>query len=355
MKLTKITRLGTYKTGFKYYKNKIEITNEDDIEKIRLLKIPPAYENVSILNNKKIIAFGYDSKNRKQVLYQPDFIAKQTAKKYDKISTSIKFFSKLKKKIATDLGSNGDEKTLAIAVIITLILTCGFRIGNKKYEKDNNSVGLTTLKYKHLKFDNEKQGVLLIDFIGKKGVRNVAECDNKIIYEYMYNKYIKAATAPTVAGTATAKEDYVFCYDGTKVITSSDVNEYLRVISSQYSGKGAEPIIITTKDLRTWNANTLFLTYYNKLRKSRSRGSRKDAKDAKDTLVSAANAKDAAAKDAKDTLVSAADATKDLKTINKDIKTAIEMVSAKLHNSYSICKKSYIDPKIIDDLLRDAK
>lgn len=335
MKLTKITRFGTYKTGFKYYKNKIEITNEDDIEKIKLLKIPPAYENVSILNNKKIIAFGYDSKNRKQVLYQPDFITKQTAKKYDKISTSIKFFSKLKKKIATDLGSGsgGDEKTLAIAVIITLILTCGFRIGNKKYEKDNNSVGLTTLKYKHLKFDNEKQGVLLIDFIGKKGVRNVAECDNKIIYEYMYNKYIKA-TAASGAGVA-GKEDYVFCYDGAKVITSSDVNEYLRVISSQYSGKGAEPIIITTKDLRTWNANTLFLTYYNKLRKSRSRGSRKDAKveDAKDTLVSSAT----------------------LKTINKDIKTAIEMVSAKLHNSYSICKKSYIDPKIIDDLLRDAK
>lgn len=329
MKLTKITRIGTYKTGFKYYKNKVEITNEDDIEKIKLLKIPPAYENVSILNNKKIIAFGYDSKNRKQVLYQPDFIAKQTAKKYDKISTSIKFFSKLKKKIAADLGSGsgGDEKTLAIAVIITLILTCGFRIGNKKYEKDNNSVGLTTLKYRHLKFDNEKQGVLLIDFIGKKGVRNVAECDNKIIYEYLYNKYMKAATA------AAGKEDYVFCYDGAKVITSSDVNEYLRVISSQYSGKGVEPIIITTKDLRTWNANTLFLTYYNKLRKSRSRGRRKDAK-----------VEDAAA-----------DAAKDLKTINKDIKTAIEMVSSKLHNSYSICKKSYIDPKIIEDLLRDAE
>lgn len=332
-KITKITRLGTYKTGFKYYKNKVEITNEDDIEKIKLLKIPPAYENVSILNNKKIIAFGYDSKNRKQVLYQPDFIAKQTAKKYDKISTSIKFFSKLKKKIATDLGSGSgsgeDEKTLAIAVIITLILTCGFRIGNKKYEKDNNSVGLTTLKYKHLKFDNEKQGVLLIDFIGKKGVRNVAECDNKIIYEYLYNKYMKAvATTGSVAGDA-SKEDYVFCYDGTKVITSNDVNEYLRVISSQYSGKGAEPIIITTKDLRTWNANTLFLTYYKKLRKSRGRRKAADAAEAA--------------------------YAKDLKTINKDIKTAIEMVSAKLHNSYSICKKSYIDPKIIEDLLRDAK
>ena len=165
----KIHRLGTYATGFKYYKNKIEITNNDEIEKIKLLKIPPAYDNVTILNNAKIIAFGYDSKNRKQVLYNPKFIAKQNAKKYNKISASIKFFSKLKKKIAADLGgSNGscDEKTLAIAVILTLIFTCGFRIGNKKYEKENNSVGLTTLKYKHLKFENNNK--ILIDFIGRK-------------------------------------------------------------------------------------------------------------------------------------------------------------------------------------------
>jgi DNA topoisomerase-1 len=335
MKITKITRIGTYKTGFKYYKNKVEITNADDIEKIKLLKIPPAYENVSILNDKKIIAFGYDSKNRKQVLYQSAFIAKQTAKKYNKISASIKFFSKLKKKIAADLGSgsgSNDEKTLVIAIIITLILTCGFRIGNKKYEKDNNSVGLTTLKYSHLKFENNgtlgAANTLLIDFLGKKGVRNVAECDNKIIYEYLYNKYASGAS----------KEDYVFTFDGGKVITSADVNEYLKVISNKYSGKGAEPIIITTKDLRTWNANMLFLTYYKKLRKSRDRGSRKEAGDARNAVA------------AKDALASA-DAAVDEKSINKDIKAAIEMVAQKLHNSYSICRKSYIDPKIIDDLL----
>jgi DNA topoisomerase-1 len=157
--------------------------------------------------------------------------------------------------------------------------------------------------------------LLSIDFIGKKGVRNVAECDNKIIYEYLYNKYTKSAS----------KEDYVFTYDGAKVITSADVNEYLKVICNKYSKKGEEPIIITTKDLRTWNANTLFLTYYKKLRKSRDRCRGKDAK--------------------------AAVAADTEKTINKDIKTAIEMVAQKLHNSYSICRKSYIDPKIIEDLL----
>jgi DNA topoisomerase-1 len=200
----KIIRQGNYTTGFKYYKNKLEITNNDEIERIKLLKIPPAYNNVTIINNKKIIAYGYDSKNRKQVLYNPDFIAKQNIKKYNKISTSIKFFSKLKKKIAIDLNSS-DEKTKAIAIIITLIFTCGFRIGNKKYEKENNSVGLTTLKYKHLKFEDNK---VLIDFIGKKGVRNIANCDNRKIFEYLHNKY-----------KISAMDDYIFSYGTDKIIT----------------------------------------------------------------------------------------------------------------------------------------
>ena len=284
----KINRVGNYKTGFKYYKNKVEITNNDEIEKIKLLKIPPAYDNVTIINSKKVIAYGYDSKNRKQVLYNPNFIAKQNIIKYKKISNSIKFFSKLKKKIANDL-SNTDEKIKAIAVIITLIFTCGFRIGNKKYEKENNSVGLTTLKYKHLKFENNK---ILIDFIGKKGVRNLAYCDNKKINEYLNNKH----------KIASSNDDYIFSYGANKIITSNDVNEYLKMICNN--------TIITTKDLRTWNANMLFISYFKKLRIS------------------------------------------DNTNIEKDIKKAIEMVAKKLHNSYSICKKSYIDPDIIANIAK---
>lgn len=336
----KIIRLGTYKTGFTYYKvsgsngssgssgSKVEITDSKEIDKIRALKIPPAYENVTILNNKKIIAFGYDSKNRKQVLYHPSFIANQNIKKYNKISmASIKFFSKLKRKISEDLGSSGsdgNEKTLATAVIITLILTCGFRIGNKKYEKVNNSVGLTTLKYKHIEFQETNQK-LIIDFIGKKGVRNVAECDNKIIYDYLYQKN-KNNMNHSDGERSDRNDAYVFTYDGNKVISSSDVNEYLRRISEPYS------IVITTKDLRTWNANMLFLNYYKKLRKQKQKQKRKRHSSGTDAMVAA-----------------------DTKDIERDIKKAIEMVAEKLHNSYSICKKSYIDPKIIEELLEKDK
>ena len=330
----KIIRLGTYKTGFTYYKvsgssgSKVEITDSKEIDKIRALKIPPAYENVTILNNKKIIAFGYDSKNRKQVLYHPSFIAKQNIKKYNKISmASIKFFSKLKRKISEDLGSSGsgNEKTLATAVIITLILSCGFRIGNKKYEKVNNSVGLTTLKYKHIEFQETNQK-LIIDFIGKKGVRNIAECDNKIIYDYLYQKN-KNNMNHSDGDRSDRSDAYVFTYDGNKVISSSDVNEYLRRISEPYS------IVITTKDLRTWNANMLFLMYYKKLRKQKQKLQRQKRHSSETAAAAAADTKD----------------------IEKDIKKAIEMVAEKLHNSYSICKKSYIDPKIIEELLEKDK
>jgi hypothetical protein len=41
--------------------------------------------NVTIVNNKKILAYGYDSKNRKQVIYNSEYIKKQNSQKYDKI------------------------------------------------------------------------------------------------------------------------------------------------------------------------------------------------------------------------------------------------------------------------------
>ena len=64
----KVQRIGTYKTGFKYFNRNNEITDEKQLDFFKSLKIPPAYDNVTIINGKKIIAYGYDSKNRKQVI-----------------------------------------------------------------------------------------------------------------------------------------------------------------------------------------------------------------------------------------------------------------------------------------------
>ena len=273
----KVQRIGTYKTGFKYFNRNNEITDEKQLDFFKSLKIPPAYDNVTIINGKKIIAYGYDSKNRKQVIYHPKFILSQNNIKFQKIKNSIKYFSRLKRKIKKDI--NRDDIDKICAIIITLIIDCGFRIGNKKYEIDNNSYGLTTLKKKHIFIENK---FIKIDFIGKKNVRNVAICKNKEIYNFFFNR-IKDI----------GDDEYIFKHND-KTITSYDVNKYLYNFYKKFNLK------ITTKDLRTLNANTLFMKFF-KLN------------------IGAKN----------------------------PIKKSIEETALKLHNTYAVCKKNYIDPEII--------
>nr|QPI16731.1 MAG: DNA topoisomerase I, catalytic core [Virus NIOZ-UU159] len=273
----KVQRIGTYKKEFKYFNKNNEIKNEKQLDFFKSLKIPPAYNNVTITNGKKIIAYGYDSKNRKQVIYNPNFISKQNSAKFKKIKDSIKYFSRLKREIKKDISSNSINKICAI--IITLILDCGFRIGNKKYEINNNSYGLTTLKKEHIFIENN---FIKIDFIGKKKVRNTAICKSKDIYNFFFDRLDNIRD-----------EEYIFKYND-KCITSNDVNKYLYNFYKKFNLK------ITTKDLRTLNANTLFMKFF-KL------------------------------------------------NINSEnpIKKSIEDTAIKLHNTYAVCKKNYIDPEII--------
>lgn len=241
-------------------------------------KIPPAYNNVFIYpenKNKKILAYGYDSKNRKQIIYNPEYTKRQDEKKYKK----IKKFNNVISNIVDDINiiinnNNFDHEFYEIAVIIYLIVYCGFRIGNEKYKNDNEHYGITTLLYKHLIFTKNK---LTIDFIGKKGIRNISDCLNDNIIKYFKKK----------KSLSNNLNDKVF------TLSSKDVNLFLKKYNNN----------ITSKDLRTWNANKLFLEYIK---------------------------------------------LPEIKNSKNPTKKAIENVALKLHNSYHICLKSYINPIIVN-------
>jgi DNA topoisomerase-1 len=284
-------RIGDLEKGFKYYNGNKEIINKKYIEHFKKLRIPPAYNDVKINKNfkSKILAYGYDNKNRKQVIYNQEYIKEQSDKKYKKILKLNNVFKKIKKSIYNDIKNDENIKKKEIAIIIYLIINCGFRIGNTKYAKENNSYGLTTLEFRHIKIKNNN---ILIDFIGKKGVQNKSECNNKIIINYILNKK-----------KCFKLNDRVFSYRKYNTIiniTSLDVNKYLKNISEE----------ITAKDLRTWCANELFLKFINN--------------------------------------------KKVLKQKNP-IKFAINLVATKLHNTSIICKKNYIDPLLIENIERKLK
>ena len=234
----KIWRKVGKKYNHKYYdKNDKEIKNKKRIENaIKGVYIAPAYDNVKInlKKDEKVLAIGYDDKNRSQYVYNKKYTQSQSYKKFDKMILFGKNFKKINDTINDDLYTVKDSKNKQIAIILKLIMECQFRIGNDVYSKKNRSYGTTTLQGKHIKVKSKNE--LVIDFNGKKNVRNVCTVKNKKLIKTLRQKK-----------RTINKNDRIFTYRrGEKYynIKSSDVNKYLKQF-----GK------FTAKDFRTWGAN----------------------------------------------------------------------------------------------------
>lgn len=265
------------------------LDSRTELERIDQLHIPRAYQNVMIHKNRraKIQAYGYDARGRKQVKYAPWFIERQAKKKYEKVVEMDEYMPKLIEKMKHDLvaKSNGDGKSKTVAVILYLMIACGFRVGNEKYYLENQSYGLTTLEVRHIQHKLRDKSIH-IRFVGKKGVENfgiVHKQDAPLVYRFL----LKA-----VANRQ--PNDRVFVG-----ISSDDVNGYLRQIHPD----------MTSKDIRTWNANNVFLSHI---------------------METKASVPDSSSK------------------INRTINTAIDKVAQHLHHTRDVCKKNYLHPDLIN-------
>ena len=242
--------------------------------------IAPAYRDVKInLNpNAKVLAIGKDDRDRPQYIYNPKQIKKRSNSKFKKLINFGKNYDKITNHIERDFSKRGESKNKQIAMILKIIMDCNFRIGNDRYTRDNNSFGVSTLTCKHVK---RKKNLVLIDFIGKKGVRNTCVVKNKKIRNNLLTQKKKKQS-----------DDRIFVHDGVE-IKSTDVNEYLKRLGNY-----------TTKNFRTWGANTELIR----------------------SLLD-----------------------------DNDLTQSVDMVAQKLHHTSAICKKNYIDPKLIHFYERNEK
>jgi DNA topoisomerase-1 len=279
--LRKIKYKRNNKYKYEYFDDKNKKISENKANKyLKNIYIPPAYDNVKINKKKgKILAIGIDTKGRKQYTYNKKSIEKNSVNKFKKLIEFGKNYDKIIKKIDMDFYTGVDNKEKQIATILKIIMDCNFRIGNDKYTKDNKSYGVSTLENQHIKIKNNK---VIIDFIGKKGVRNECEIKNK--------KIIRTLKAKK---KLLNNKDRIFTYRKNNKyyhIKSNDVNIYLKKLGNY-----------TTKNFRTWSANIELI--------------------------------------------------KNLK--NNNLKLAIEQVANKLHHTPAICKKNYLDPKLIEFYEKD--
>lgn len=229
------------KQGNKYtysYKDKRgNILSKKDYDKyIKKIYIAPAYDNVKINKNRndKILAIGTDERGRKQYTYNPDYIQKANENKYIKLIEFGNNYKCIINRINKDMISFGDSKKKQIAMILKMIDECNFRVGNEKYVKENKSFGACTLENQHIKVG---KGSVIVDFVGKEGVRNTCKVKNKRLIKNLRTRKKQLG-----------KKDRIFSYRSNAKyynVSASDVNRYLKQFGD-----------FSAKNFRTWTANT---------------------------------------------------------------------------------------------------
>jgi DNA topoisomerase-1 len=261
---------------------------------IQNLYIPPAYDDVKInLNQKeKVLAIGYDEKQRPQYIYNKRFTERNSKKKFHKMIEFGESYQKIMNSVRKDLYSEGDSKEKQIAMALMLVVDCGIRIGSEKYKNENESFGATTLESRHVKVSGD---TVSVDFIGKKGVQNKSKMRSKRLSR---NLRIKKRTLK--------RDDPIFTYRRGNCwysLKSTDVNKYLKRFGN-----------FSSKNFRTWVANLSFITEILKCENPNSESQKK-----------------------------------------KNINESVQKTAHKLNNTAAVCKKNYIDPYLIDLFLTDTK
>jgi DNA topoisomerase-1 len=217
-----------------------------DTERIKKLRIPPMWTNVKIDKNpkSKIQATGYDSKLRKQYIYNKDFVEKNKSLKFKKMNTFN--YGKYISVINHYISKNDLSKECVVANVIKLMEDLNIRVGNESYKKENGSYGITTMLKTHFKNNT-------FNFVGKKGINHIKIITNP--KSIMFIKRVKSIKGPNL-----------FYDKNGNTISSSDLNNFLREkVQSN----------ITCKDIRTYCANKIFLKFMKNIKKGKTEKERK--------------------------------------------------------------------------------
>ena len=273
---------------FKYLYQQKAVKDKSTLDRIKSLVLPPAWENVWICakENGHLQATGMDALGRKQYRYHPLWNEMRNQTKFYRMLEFGKSLPKIRKQVKKDMSKPGMSREKVLATIVALMERTCIRIGNEMYEKLYGSVGLTTMKNKHVKV---RAGVLKFSFVGKKGKEHLISIKSK-----------KLAHIVKQCLDIPGKE--LFQYydpDGNKQsIDSGMVNEYIsNIVSGDY----------TAKDFRTWAGTVQCLLA---LKETRNFTNTTEAK--------------------------------------KNITEVLDKVAAHLGNTRTVCRKYYVHPSLLD-------
>jgi DNA topoisomerase-1 len=268
------------------------VTSPALLARFEALAIPPAWRDVWICRSSRghLQATGVDAAGRKQYRYHPRWREMRDREKHDRILRFADALPDLRAAVASDLRARDLHRDKALAAAVRLLDRTWIRVGGERYASGaSRTFGLATLRSRHLRIDG---ATVVIDFVGKGGVRQHAELEDRTLARVL-------AEMDALPGWEVLK--FRAPDGGLCDVRSADVNAYIRDRTGD---------VYTAKDFRTW-AGT----------------------------VAAAIALD-----------EIADVPPGRRR-ERAVAGAMRQTAAQLGNTPAVCRASYVDPRVVDHYL----
>ncbi|HET6684625.1 MAG TPA: hypothetical protein VFG75_13080 [Gaiella sp.] len=134
------------------------IADDAQLERLRSLAIPPAWEDVWISPNPSadLQATGIDSAGRKQYLYSERHRAARGQEKFDRLLEFARGLPTLRARAEHDLRHGPYEPEWACAIAIGVVNKAWFRVGSDRHARSARTYGVTTLTKRHVEIEGEE-------------------------------------------------------------------------------------------------------------------------------------------------------------------------------------------------------
>jgi DNA topoisomerase-1 len=144
------------------------ITDPELLDRIAHLAIPPAWTDVWIAPypNGHIQATGTDAAGRTQYLYHPQWRQQKDRLKFDRALALAESLPTARRRVTTDLRTEGHTRERALAASFRLLDTGSLRVGSERYAEQHGSHGLSTLLCSHAAISG---ATITLSFPGKSG------------------------------------------------------------------------------------------------------------------------------------------------------------------------------------------
>ncbi len=161
-----IERKGSKKSGFRYALDGKAVRELRALTRIDALRIPPAWRDVHIAvsSGHSVQAWGFDARGRKQYRYHLKAVASRELRKYHRVRYLAKALPHVRRMLAAQSAHAGMSRDTASAIALRLISENLFRPGSERYERENRTHGITTMRKKHVRLERKRA---VFEYVGK--------------------------------------------------------------------------------------------------------------------------------------------------------------------------------------------